>query len=74
MSTPILFRTPQQGNLFPRPKQCRQQAAGADRYVNGNRAAAELILSDAAKHGGEQSLMVRWARLVLAGSAPEVSR
>jgi hypothetical protein len=36
-----------------------------DRYRAGNQAAAELILSDPAKHGGEGALAVQWARLVV---------
>jgi hypothetical protein len=41
-----------------------------DRYRAVNQEAAEIILADAVRYGGEESLMVRWARLVLTGSQP----
>jgi hypothetical protein len=34
-------------------------------YQAGNLEAAKIISSDPQKFGGEESLMVRWARLVL---------
>jgi hypothetical protein len=34
-------------------------------FEAGNRAAAEIILADVAKHGGEGALVVLWARRVL---------
>jgi hypothetical protein len=40
----------------------------AELYCAGNLAAARIILSDIDRYGGEESLMVRWARLVMAGS------
>jgi hypothetical protein len=39
-----------------------------DRYRADNIVAAEIILADAVRYGGEDSLMVRWARLLVAGS------
>lgn len=36
-----------------------------DAFEKQNREAARLILQDPAKHGGEEALLVRWARLVL---------
>jgi hypothetical protein len=35
-----------------------------DRYRAGNLEVAEVILADTERYGGEESLMVRWARLV----------
>jgi hypothetical protein len=40
-----------------------------DRYRVGNGQAAEIILANAVRYGGEASLMVRWARTVVADSA-----
>jgi hypothetical protein len=39
-----------------------------DRYREQNLEAAEIILADAIRYGGEGSLMVRWARSVVADS------
>jgi hypothetical protein len=39
--------------------------AQADRFESQNRLAAELILRDVDRSGGERSLAVRWARAVL---------
>jgi hypothetical protein len=39
-----------------------------DRYRAGNIQAAEIILADAMRYGGDESLMVRWAKLVVADS------
>ena len=36
-------------------------------YEQHNKDAAAIILVDVAKYGGEGSLMVRWAKAVLAG-------
>ena len=40
----------------------------AETYARQNREAAEIILAAAMRYGGEESLMVRWARLVIADS------
>jgi hypothetical protein len=37
-------------------------------YKRKNRESAEIILADALRYGGEESLMVRWARLVTVGN------
>lgn len=37
----------------------------AEEFQKTNRGAAEVILTDAGRYGGEDSLMVRWARSVL---------
>jgi hypothetical protein len=37
----------------------------ADQYEEQNREAAAVILADPERHGGAESLMVRWARLVV---------
>ena len=37
----------------------------ADEYTRKNLECAEIILADAQRYGGEESLMVQWARLVL---------
>jgi hypothetical protein len=34
-------------------------------YDAGNRTAAAIILADVERYGGEESLMVRWARAVM---------
>jgi hypothetical protein len=38
----------------------------ATAFLGDNRRAAALILSDSAKHGGPESGLVAWARLILA--------
>lgn len=38
----------------------------AKRFADDNLMAAEIILRDVRKYGGEQAGLVRWARLVLA--------
>lgn len=38
-----------------------------------NRQLARIVLEDPDKHGGEESITVRWARLVLGRRAPEPS-
>lgn len=50
---------------FPRATAPRPKPAKRDLYA-GNLEAADLILSDPAKHGGEEAALVRWARLVRA--------
>jgi len=40
----------------------------ADLYRAGNIEAAEIILADIHRYGGDESLMVRWARCVIADS------
>ena len=35
------------------------------RFTAGNTAAAKLILADVERYGGEQSLMVQWARMTV---------
>lgn len=64
MSSPILVRSPQQGNLFREPDDNRTPAAGLDRFILGNREAARIILASPSKYSG---LMSEWARLVLGG-------
>ncbi len=48
----------------------RQTAAA--RYDVDNMAAARLILAHIDHHGGPDSLMVRWARLVVARAVPKI--
>jgi hypothetical protein len=58
----------QQVNLFkPKPGPKRSPNIGAVRrsYDAANRAAAQVILEDTAKYGGEGSGAVQWARLCL---------
>ena len=56
--------------LFPhRPQNGQTRARLADRFAAGNRDAAEIIWRDAARYGGDGSLMVIWARLVLRRAA-----
>ncbi len=43
----------------------RPGLAARQRAEAGNQAAATLIFADVEKHGGEGSLMVRWARAVI---------
>jgi len=52
-----------QGNLFSRAK--KSVAKRRHIYDEQNLASAALILEDAEKHGGEQSLPVVWARMIL---------
>ena len=40
-----------------------------DMYRRQNREAAEIILADALRYGGEGALVVRWSRRVVAASA-----
>jgi hypothetical protein len=50
----------------------------ANSYEEGNREMAERILSDPERHGGSESLAVRWARAVIerqtAAEAPLFAR
>jgi hypothetical protein len=43
----------------------------ARRPIGDNAAAAEIILADRERHGGEESLAVRWARLFLKNAEGE---
>jgi hypothetical protein len=61
-------RTPKKSAHRRRPPVTNNQAK-IDRGRVGNLEAAEIILADAVRYGGEESLMVRWARLVQ-NSAP----
>jgi hypothetical protein len=40
----------------------------AETYARQNREAAEVILADAMRYGGDELLMARWARCVIADS------
>lgn len=40
--------------------------AVTERYANDNRNAADIVLRDVAKYGGNEAGLVVWARLVLA--------
>lgn len=51
----------------------RKRGQAIPSYTNANVTSAKIILADIAKHGGEQSLAVRWARLVIAGAEKEPS-
>lgn len=42
-----------------------QKWKGAAHYDKQNRACAEIVLADVEKHGGEESALVRWARMVV---------
>lgn len=46
----------------------------ADRYSTANRTCAAIILADPLKYGGQGSLMVEWAKLVLDGEKREQTR
>jgi hypothetical protein len=54
-------RRPIQHKLF-RAAQARKKAAREDTYDEQNTLAAQIILSAPARHGGDGSLSVRWAR------------
>ena len=56
-----------QGNLFS----CAKKSIAKRRYIydEQNLASAALILEDAEKHGGAQSLPVVWARMILERNA-----
>lgn len=45
-------------------------------FQAGNRATAEIVLADVPRFGGEESPMVRWAKMVLSPepSRPEIGR
>ena len=49
-----------------------------DTYQAANRETVQIVLADVPRFGGEESLMVRWARLVLnpptERSRPEIAR
>jgi hypothetical protein len=47
----------------------RSAREGFDR---GNRLAARAILSDMAKYGGPESLMVQWAKAVIESAQPTI--
>jgi hypothetical protein len=50
----------------PKHPRRRDRNPGArDFYAKGNREAAEIILQDVERYGGECSLLVQWARLFL---------
>ena len=55
------------------PPLCKVEA-----YRQANEQCAAIVLAAVAKYGGEESLMVRWARLVLnpptERSRPEIGR
>ena len=42
------------------------------RFHSANNAAVDAILANPERYGGEESLMVRWARLWLANRQPEM--
>ena len=42
-----------------------------EQFGEQNRDAARIIMQDVARYGGEQSLMVRWARRMLDGDRSE---
>jgi hypothetical protein len=66
------LRTSRQFNLFSGRERSRPTRASADRYLNANRRAAQIILQSPQRYDG---LPVVWARLVLAGGArPEGPR
>jgi hypothetical protein len=44
----------------------------AARYSADNETAARLILADAAKYGGPDSLMVQWARMIIERAQPSI--
>jgi hypothetical protein len=56
-----------QFSLFPRGGPVRDLPPLRDRFAQSNRHAAHLILSDPRRYGGEESLMVRWAHMVIHG-------
>jgi hypothetical protein len=49
-----------------------------DAYQAGNRETAQIVLADVRRFGGEEALLVQWARLVLnpptERSRPEIGR
>ncbi len=49
------------------PRRTSNITKARERAEAGNQTAAVLILADVEKHGGEQSLAVRWARAVAQG-------
>lgn len=45
------------------------QLARIERYAAANRECAAIILAEADRYGGPESLMVRWAHMILDGYA-----
>jgi hypothetical protein len=60
------------GTSRRKPRPPRRQAT-RDFYAQGNRAAADIILSDVERYGGEEALLVQWARLFLATEQADVA-
>ena len=46
----------------------------AEKYYVENRTCAAIILADPLKYGGDASLMVEWAKMVLEGEKREQTR
>ena len=44
-----------------------RQLARIQQYAAANRQCAQIILADAERYGGPESLMVRWAHMILDG-------
>ena len=44
-------------------------ASQIDRYAANNLNCARMILADQGRYGGDQSLMVQWAKLVMSRAA-----
>ena len=50
-------------------------SAKPEDYERSNRETAQIILADPVRHGGEEALAVRWARLVMSrAEVPRVRR
>jgi len=54
---------------FARPQK-KPASATVDRYEQGNRSSAELILADVERWGGEEAGLVQWARATMERQKP----